>query len=260
MWDTFEKTRRAGIVAGAGFWVAVAMVAILPYESGMEWVFALLAFAAYLGNLAAAYAMRQFSTGTLGLSPVGWFIFFLLMPFAAVVVFPLWKPERPYTPLYSGQCAICRNHAVSGAKKTIYTAYYVKRYLGSTREGTTEYHQYRVTHYDIRPHELRICRHCLRRRLISVGAIIGLLLIAVAAMALRPVFGTRLIAVAICITSLLGSIYVGGRWADLGSQLKTAAVLLRTDGRLRKEIVPLSVRQYDRLKREGQEYRQSRKP
>ncbi|HVO69791.1 MAG TPA: hypothetical protein VMT24_07085 [Aggregatilineaceae bacterium] len=251
MSNDFEKARRWGIALALSFWISVILVAaVIPPASDWRMVIGLLLIASYLGLLAATYLMDRLSAGVLGILPRSWLVLLLVCPFAALPVFLVWKPNPVYIPPYPQQCPVCRRHAVQSAKLTIYTAYYSSRVIQHSWWSNTT--KYRVTHSNIWPHEFHLCRACQRQNKISLAIMLALAVISVGGLALIPSIQAntlhRLVA-ALGLAGLLAAFLVYARWGDVGSKIKKQAVLLRTNGGPGLNVVALSQKEYERLKR-----------
>jgi hypothetical protein len=115
--------------------------------------------------------------------------------------------------------------------------------------GTTKY---RVTHADIQPHEFHLCRVCRQQDKISLSIMLTLAVISVGGLALSPSIQANTLhglAVALSLAGLLAALLVYARWGDVGSKVKKQAVLLRTNGGPGLNVVALSQKEYERLKR-----------
>jgi hypothetical protein len=253
MSNNFEKTRRWGIALALSFWICVILVvALIPPTSDWRMMIGLLLIGSYLGIVAVTHLMDRLSAGVLGILPRSWLVLLLLCPFAALPVFLVWKPNPVYIPPYPQQCPVCRRHAVQSSKLTIYTAYYSSRVIQHSWWSNTT--KYRVTHSNIRPHEFHLCRACQRQNKISLAIMLILVVIAVGGLALFPSIqaeALRRLGAALSLAALLAGFVVYARWGDVGSKVKKQAILVRTNGGPGLNVVALSQKEYERLKRRG---------
>jgi len=251
MFDDFGKTRRWGIALALSFWASVILViAVIPAESDWRAVIGLLLIGSYLGVLLMTYLMDRLSAGVFGILPCSWLVLFLLCPFAALPVFLVWKPDPVYIPPYPQQCPVCRRHAVQATKLTIYTAYRSSRPIQKDWFGNTT--RYRVTHAQIQPHEFHLCRVCQRRNTICLSIMVILAVISVGGLALSPSIQANTLhglVVVLSLAGLLAALLVYARWGDVGSKVKKQAILFRTNGGPGLNVVALSQKEYERLKR-----------
>jgi hypothetical protein len=210
----------------------------------------LLLLGSYLGILVITRLMDRISAGALGILPRSWLVLFLLFPFAALPVFLLWKPDPFYTPPGPQQCPLCRRHAGQGSKITIYTAYYSTRVIWSRWWSSVT--KYRVTHAHILPHEFHLCRACQRQNKISLSIMLVGAVISVSGLAISPSIQATMLrggVILLGIACLLAVLFVYGHWGDIGSKVKKQAILLRTNGGPGLNVVALSQKEYERLKR-----------
>jgi hypothetical protein len=253
MSNNFEKTRRWGMALALSFWISVILVVtLIPPASDWRCVIGGLLIGSYLGILLVTHLMDRLSAGALGILPRSWLVLFLLCPFAALPVFLVWKPNPVYIPPYPQQCPVCRRHAVQSSKLTIYTAYYSSRVIQSNWWSNTT--RYRVTHANIRPHEFHLCRACQQQNKISLAIMLTLVVIAVSGLALLPLIQAdvlRRLVAALGLAAPLAAFLVYARWGDVGGKVKKQAVLLRTNGGPGLNVVALSQKEYERLKRRG---------
>jgi hypothetical protein len=251
MFDDFGKTRRLGIALALTFWIcAILVVAVISPASNWRIVIGLLLIGSYLGVLLMTYLMDRLSAGVLGILPRPWLVLFLLCPFAALPVFLIWKPNPVYRPPYPQQCPVCRRHAVQATKLTIYTAYRSSRPIQSSWWSSTT--QYRVTHAKIQAHGFHLCRVCQHRNKISLSIMLILAVISVGGLALSPSIQANTVhglVVAFSLAGLLAALLVYARWGDVESKVKKQAVLFRTNGGPDLNVVALSQKEYERLKR-----------
>jgi len=251
MFDDFEKTRRVGIALALSFWIcAILVIAVIPAENGWRMVLGLLLIGSYLGSLLITYLMDRLSAGVLGILPRPWLVLFLLCPFAALPVFLVWKPNPVYRPPYPHQCPVCRRHAVQATKLTIYTAYRSSRPIQQDWFGNTT--RYRVTHAKIQAHEFHLCCVCQQRNKISLSIMVILAVISVGVLALSPSIQANTLrgpVVVLSLAGLLAALLVYARWGDVESKVKKQAILFRTDGGPGLNLVALSQKEYERLRR-----------